>query len=352
METQEVDRDSSMRDQVSCPAKTCRFLILAKAVVFAVCAVLAAACSLWLFTTGENIAALLPPAGEVIEGGSPFSFAVVGDNRDNMSVFEEILGRIKGEDVDFILHTGDIVKRANERQFNWVLHEIGEEKLGVPIYAVPGNHDIDEDAEDMHLRYRFYGRAFGQRRYWFSYANVLFVAFDNAMERSGPDDLKWLDDTLARHRDEHDLCFVYMHVPTRDPRPGHNHAMEEGADGLVDVLKKHRVSAVFAGHIHGYLEDDLGDLPVYVTGGAGADLYEDAGGRYNYVLCEVGRDGSFKVNVKEVDDKTNTDRFEYAFRTGLLSNFTTGVPAALIAVWFAVRAYGFCRSATTRRDPQ
>jgi len=315
--------------------------LLIEAILSVAGAVMLATYVPWLLVNSEVPAPLIAPAGETVEGHTGFSFAVVGDNRGNMSVFEEILSRIKGEHVSFILHTGDIVKRPNKRQFDWVLHEIGEEQLSVPLYAVPGNHDIDKDAGDASTRYRFYNRAFGLRHYWFSYGHVLFVAFDDSTERCTKNDLRWLDSTLRQHKDKHELCFVYMHVPPRDPRPGHRHALEQGADGLVDVLNKHRVTAVFAGHIHGCLEDNIAGIPVFITGGAGASLHKNAGDSFNYLLCRVEPDGSFTVRKKNVDPQLNTDYPEYAFRTDFPGNIIMCVGASLVLAAFALRAHDF-----------
>ena len=129
---------------------------------------------------------ILPPAGEVIEGNVPFRFAVVGDSRGNTTVFKEILARIKADKASLILHTGDIVQHCSTPQFNWILHELGEENLDVLFCPVPGNHDVKKGGEDARMRYRLYNQAFGQRRYWFACANTLFVAFDDATERYNP----------------------------------------------------------------------------------------------------------------------------------------------------------------------
>ncbi|MCD6287774.1 MAG: metallophosphoesterase, partial [Candidatus Hydrogenedentes bacterium] len=256
-----------------------------KTAIYGLGAAMAVLCSMWVIVSAEHVVPLMPPAGETIEGHPAFRFAIVGDNQGNMSTFETVLGGIKNKNVDFILHTGDIVKRPRERRFNWVLHEINEERLGIPVYAVPGNHDILEDADTVSKQYRLYNRAFGPRRYWFAYGDALFVAFDNASKQASQDNLEWLDSTLANHRDKYSLCFVYMHVPPRDPRgKSYSHAMTAGGNQLVEILKKHNVSAVFAGHIHGYLKDNLDGVPEYITGGAGSDLYEDAGGQHNYLI--------------------------------------------------------------------
>ena len=306
----------------------------------------------WSFVLAETPPALLPPAGEVMGGTAPFTFAVVGDSRGNTTVFEEILSRIRADGASLILHGGDIVRRAKPRQFDWVLHELAEENLAVPFCPVPGNHDIDEAVDDPGGRCRLYSRAFGPRRYWFAYANTLFVAFDTATKRCSADDLAWLDGTLARYRGGYDACFVYMHVPPVDPRPDRWREVQEGKEELARILKEHGVTAVFAIHIHSYVEVSVEGIPLFISGGAGARL-EGPGDRYHYLLCTVEPGGSFAVRKIDVGDRTDADYPEYALRVKFPARgmLVTGVGLVLAA--FAVSLFAGAGPAhKERRTPR
>ena len=256
---------------------------------------------------------ILPPAGEVLQGDAPFRFAVVGDSRGNMEVFEGICQHIQADDVSLVLHTGDIVKRCTELQYDWVLHELGEVGFRVPFCAVPGNHDIDESAPDAASVCRLYSESFGPPRYWFAYANTLFVALDNSTEKVTAQDLGWLDRTLGLWRRNYSACLVHMHCPPRDPRPESGHAMHEGAPELMRVLKRHNVTAVFASHIHAYLEDEIDGIPIYITGGAGAER-DSPEVPYHYLLCTVDRGGALTVEKRDVAETANADYYEYVLR--------------------------------------
>ena len=145
---------------------------------------------LLLGATGRPAAPITPPVGQSIAGDRPLRFAVMGDSQGNMSVFEDILARVKADDVKFILHMGDLVKHCSRREFDWLLRELAEEKLDMPFCAVPGNHDSDKSGRDEDERLQLYMSAFGPRRYWFSCADVLFVAFDDSTNHCLPDDLR------------------------------------------------------------------------------------------------------------------------------------------------------------------
>jgi hypothetical protein len=80
-----------------------------------------------------------------------------------------------------------------------------------------------------------------------------------------------------------DLAFVVMHMPTRDPRPGHTnptpapHNMGEGnsPDNAIfeDEAFAAGVDAVFTGHIKGQWIYAAQDAGYFIDGGAGGEVY-------------------------------------------------------------------------------
>ncbi|KPK57396.1 MAG: hypothetical protein AMK73_10205 [Planctomycetes bacterium SM23_32] len=163
-------------------------------------------------------------------------------------------------------------------------------------------------------------------------ADTLFVAFDDARKLCAPEDLGWLDRTLSLRRQQYRQCFVYMHVPPVDPRPGSRHALPaDDAERLMAVLRKHDITAIFAGHIHSYLETAVDGIPLYITGGAGGTRDEPLG-PHHYLLCEVREDGRFDVRKVDVDEVTDNDYLEYALRAKFPAQ---GILAAAVVLLLA-----------------
>jgi len=291
--------------------------------------------------------AMLPPAGETIEGKAPFRFAYVADSRGNLDTLEAVLERIKADRVKLVLTGGDLVERPDTCDYEWLLHELEEAQLGVPFCAAPGNHDADQRQPDQAARYRLYCRSFGPRRYWFACANAMFVALDTSSEACPPDDLRWLDRTLARYRDQYEACIVFTHVPPFDPR-GRRYCLRSGAEEVKRILNAHRVTALFASHIHSYLEARFGDVPLYISGGAGAQLDEPIF-PHHYLLCTVEPGGALRVERKSVTPNTWEDYWEHK----LLVKWPRmmGVLPPLALVFAGVLLLGVSSTRRRRRPP-
>jgi len=332
--------------------KTGRCLLVGAAVSLFLGTVLLAAATAWYASYGSPPPPVLPPAGKTINASSPFLFAMLADSRGNGSICEEIIKEIQAEKVSLILHGGDLVLRESRRHFDWVLHELDEERLDVPFCAVAGNHDLGGRSKGQEAAYASYTRAFGPRHYWFRCANALFVALDTAPGSFSKDEQKWLDDTLTLHRPDCAACFVFTHYPPRDPRPKGFHGMHKGGEALVALLKKHRVSALLASHIHGYLEDNVEGIPVFITGGGGAKL-EEGFDKYHYLLCTVEADGSFRCWRNDMGETSNADMLEYQFYVSFRPLPAAAVGAVLLALGVAllVRRRKKARLATGERKP-
>ena len=228
-----------------------------------------------------------------------------------MTVFEDILRRIQADKADLILHTGDIVKRCKAGQYAWVLHELGEEGLTIPFCAVAGNHDINEEASEIRRRYSLYSRSLGLRRYWFSYGQALFVAFDDATDRATPEVLQWLDETLTPHSGQYPPsnraplnCLPCSASPASAP----------SSPAISTATWRTTWTA----------------CPSTYPGGAGGDLDMPQEG-HHYLLCSVSKDSTFHVQKVTVTTPEDSDVPEYLLFTKFPEDLGVSLGAALLA---------------------
>src|SRR3954447_7176754 len=81
----------------------------------------------------------------------PFTFAQISDshigfnkppNADARATFREAIAKVKAlpNRPDFIIHTGDVSQLSRDEEFDDAQHML--EEAGVPVFFVPGEHDM------------------------------------------------------------------------------------------------------------------------------------------------------------------------------------------------------------------
>ena len=146
---------------------------------------------------------------------------------------------------------------------------------------MPGNHDVGEklfpappagqsaytiSAETIAT----YESAFQPQFFSFEHEDCLFVVINGMIVNSGLDceaeQRDWLERLLADNDGRR--VFVFSHYPPYLAEPGetqHYDAIDEPGRGwLLDLLRRHRVEAYFAGHVHNYFDNSYGDTRYYV----------------------------------------------------------------------------------------
>jgi Icc-related predicted phosphoesterase len=221
-------------------------------------------------------------------------FAVFGDVREGRKVMEKIVADIeKDGHYDFAACSGDMVSMASDSEYDVFKQAVLLNLKKTPLIFTPGNHDVQGEGD---ARGALYQKYFGAMRYKFAIGKTLFVSIDNATEEVFTEQYNWLESVLKAERAKYDTLIVFMHMPPYDMRGGDQwHAMPpKQGEKLLSLLKQYRTTAVFCGHIHAYYAWDKDGVPIYVTGGAGAELVK--GGQHHYLEVAV-KDGKLNVTV-------------------------------------------------------
>ncbi len=194
-------------------------------------------------------------AGEAAQG---FTFIAVNDlhfsDAECAPFFRNVVARMKASapDAAFCLMAGDLADRGTAAQYA-PLREIFA-GLGVPLHAVPGNHDYLTDGDRS-----AYDAAFpGKLNYTFQHRGWQFVGLDSTQgtdfegTKISDATLTWLD-TARPPLDAKMPTVVFTHFPL-----GAGVAMRPlNADDLLVRLRKLNLRATFGGHWHGLNEQRL-----------------------------------------------------------------------------------------------
>lgn len=143
---------------------------------------------------------------------------------------DEVVSELIGTDAAFGMTMGDILfdDLSHFPRFNAVVGQIG-----IPWYNVPGNHELNLDAEDDSGSLETFKRYYGPPYYAFEYGDAVFIVLDNIRylgrgtadpadprgtggyeARISEDQLRWLEAELA-HVPAEKLVFLAMHAPLR-----------------------------------------------------------------------------------------------------------------------------------------
>jgi hypothetical protein len=281
-------------------------------------------------------------------GVTQFTFLVAGDNRpdsgdnpsDGFIAMVAAMQKVSPAPA-FVLWGGDTIKgkKKSNAQTQYPLVLPYFQKIGVPVFNVPGNHEGDKsgsgkchDAADTSgdlLTY--YTKYLGPKPYgYFTYGNSAFIGvntedllgnvdppkgcFNGFVSKS---QLQALQATIAQLQQNTSIenIFLFMHRPTQDDN---DHKMEpdskdqdtkygkkvvEFTSYINGLTSGSKVAIVFASHDHRFYEVPVSGKPAFfVTGGAGAPLSgcpdsPNSGAYYHYLQVTV--DGGH-IGVKTV----------------------------------------------------
>ncbi|HPQ38997.1 MAG TPA: metallophosphoesterase [bacterium] len=239
---------------------------------------------------------LLICAGTVCAG--PTRIALLGDRTGtaDQKVFDQVISEIMWMHPDLVINVGDLIEgpQPDEAaiQAQWDLVTASLERLRCPVYCVPGNNDIFDEASR-----RIYPDRTGKpAEYSFDVNGIHVVVLDNS-EMNGWDELPearraWLEADLAAAGDAAFIIVVF-HKPfwvenfTRD-RP----------DPLHPLFVRYGVDRVFSGHYHRYLSTEKDGIRYTMIGSSGGHVGDNPyrGEYYHYGWLTVdGEQSSLAV---------------------------------------------------------
>ncbi len=212
-------------------------------------------------------------------GTGPVHFVVYGDSRSDAAAHATVVAAIVRDQPSFVVETGDMVVRGSD-DHAWDRFFRVEEPLlrDVPFFAAVGNHETYDPGVGLRLSERYVALpadASHPTYYAFSWGSVRFLMLDSndAWDR-GNAQWTWLEHALEAADANPNVHHLFVALHQGPYSSGHHGGDPELAQsGVPEMLRRHGVDLVFAGHDHDYERGEVDGLKYIVTGGAGAPLY-------------------------------------------------------------------------------
>lgn len=210
-----------------------------------------------------------------------YRYVVIGDVRPQWErcgiellnpIFISLLGSIASlnPQPDFIMILGDLVCRGKEIEYQSYYNLVSNwmQATDIAVFAVPGNHEFLEPNS-----FELYDKFIGDLDYCFDWKNSTFIILNDAQQPGDPqykiEDFQ-LNFLSAMLKTAQSLKFVCTHIPHDG-----TWSMCQGYMEFLDILAEYNVTVSWEAHLHFFKRYWYNEILHIITGGGGADLFEE-----------------------------------------------------------------------------
>ena len=218
----------------------------------------------------------------------PFTFIQLSDPQmgfisNNMDVeaeselFTKTVEYINRTKPAFVVITGDFVNiRTDMTQINAFKEITALIDKKIPVYLVPGNHDIGLNPSGEEID--FYMKLYGYDRFYFDYGGVCFAGLNSCYIKAGTpqeqEQLEWLQTVFSKHKSNRKVIFLhhpFFAKSIEEAEAYFNLPVEKRKD-YFRLFKENNTKAVFAGHHHNNAEGSYDGIDMITTSSIGKQL--------------------------------------------------------------------------------
>jgi Icc protein len=190
-------------------------------------------------------------------------------NTDVTATLRAAIAKIKAdpEPPAFVLHTGDLTHLSRPAEFDTLQQVLSE--LSVPVFYVPGEHDVLEDDGNSYLE-RFGKGTQGAGWHSFDHGGVHFIGLVNVVNLKagglgtlGDEQLQWLEKDVKRLKSSTPVV-VFAHIPLWTVYPDWGWGTDDSERAL-SHLKRFGSVSVLNGHIHQVMQKVEGHVTFHTA---------------------------------------------------------------------------------------
>jgi Icc protein len=190
-------------------------------------------------------------------------------NTDVTATLRAAIAKIKAapEQPSFVLHTGDLTHLSKPAEFDTLQQVLGE--LSMPVFYVPGEHDVLEDDGRSYLQ-RFGKGTQGAGWHSFDQGGIHFIGLVNVVNLKagglgslGAEQLEWLEKDVKRLKSSTPIV-VFAHIPLWSVYPEWGWGTDDSERALA-YLKRFASVSVLNGHIHQVMQKIEGHVSFHTA---------------------------------------------------------------------------------------
>ncbi len=233
-----------------------------------------------------------------------YSFAVIGGIDNSFDIFDDYLVKKINNDPDlqFLVSSGNAVMDGAEDKYRILNKSLA--KVTIPKIITFGENEYADGGAA-----RFYNH-YGPYYYSFTDNNAYFIFLDTTGYTSYDVEKQWLNNELIKAQNSANI-FVFMNkspiVFTEDTILKSTHYIEDPTfrDFLTSSFSEYHVTAVFSSNAKIYLNEKIGGVNYFISGGGGGVLNVNSNNSYyHYLKVSVnGTNVSYQV-IKQATPTT------------------------------------------------
>lgn len=211
---------------------------------------------------------------------APFRFLIYGDNRSDDDAHASVVAAMREAPGAFLINTGDFVLDGGDEAQWQRFFDIETPLLSKrPLVSCVGNHELTDKSAAAYIRYFAPTAALAESKPElsgsFRWGMARFFLVNAMASYAGGSDREWLENELTKADNEPAIVWriVVMHhgLWSSGPHGGNGRMITAG---IPELLKKHHVDLLLAGHDHIYERGQNDGIGYVISGGGGAPVYE------------------------------------------------------------------------------
>ena len=229
-----------------------------------------------------------------------FRFIIAADPqlfRGKIEDLENAIELINDFKPKFVVMCGDLVETpSNQSQILAYKEAVSKLSPQITLHNISGNHDLGQTVKTGNIA--VYQKNFGELWFHFTQDNSLFIVLSSDILRddSAPmnkEQTEWLDGIFEQFQSKAiSHIFVFMHHPlylnSPDEPDGYSNMPSAIRSRLLALFVKHRVRAVFSGHLHDNKINRYQGVELITTNSITVPMGKDPAG---FRIVEVTPDG-------------------------------------------------------------